>query len=277
MSDRALSILVHGLAGAGKTTLGATGPKPILILDVEKAARFIKGRKRKWDPLTEAPPVADGTWDICTVSIDNFDKALKAYEYLKSGRHPFKTVVVDSISELQSKAVEKIKGRQQLQTQDWGKLLSAMSFFCRDLRDLTDDDNIIEAVVITAMSRDYDGIIKPYLQGQIAAQVPYWMDITAYLYVVQVQDPASGQLVDVRNLLIGNHPNYEAKSRVPGLPPVIENPNVSELLNQIFGEDVEVAVQQVIPEAEQALRAELASASVAPVAAAPAQPEPPKL
>ncbi len=238
MSDRALSILVHGLAGAGKTTLGATGPKPILILDVEKAARFIKGRKVKWNPLADAPPVADGTWDICTVSVDSFDKALKAYEYLKSGRHPFKTVVVDSISELQSKAVEKIKGRQQLQTQDWGKLLSAMSFFCRDLRDLTDDENIIEAVIITAMSRDYDGIIKPYLQGQIASQVPYWMDITGYLYVTQAPDPATGEIKDTRNLLIGNHPNYEAKSRVPGLPTVIGDPDVSRMLNEIFGEDV---------------------------------------
>lgn len=244
MSDRALSILVHGLAGAGKTTLGATGPKPILILDVEKAARFIRGRKVKWNPLTDAPPVADGSWDICTVSVDNFDKALKAYEYLKSGRHPFKTVVVDSISELQSKAVEKIKGRQQLQTQDWGKLLSAMSFFCRDLRDLTDDENVIEAVVITAMSRDYDGIIKPYLQGQIAAQVPYWMDITGYLYVQQTTDPTTGEIKDTRNLLIGNHPNYEAKSRVPGLPTVIGDPNVSKMLDDIFGPD-ETATQEV--------------------------------
>lgn len=254
MSDRALSILVHGLAGAGKTTFAATAPKPLLLLDVEMASRFIKGRKIKWNPLTEAPPVADGTWEICVVSVNEFSKAQKAYEYLKSGRHPFKSVVVDSISELQSKAVENIKGRQQLQTQDWGKLLSVMAFFCRDLRDLTgDDDNTIEAVIITAMSKDYDGIIKPYLQGQIAAQVPYWLDITGYLYVSQVPD-ANGVLVDTRNLLIGNHPNYEAKSRVPGLPTVIDNPDVSAMLDNIFGPDtpqqapVEAPAQVVEPE-----------------------------
>jgi hypothetical protein len=267
MSDRALTILVHGLAGAGKTTFGATGPTPILILDVEKAARFIKGRKKKWNPLVETPPVADGTWDICVVSVDSFDKALKAYEYLKSGRHPFKTVVVDSISELQSKAVEKIKGRQQLQTQDWGKLLSAMSFFCRDLRDLTDDDNIIEAVIITAMSRDYDGIIKPYLQGQIASQVPYWMDITGYLYVTQTTDQTTGEVKDTRNLLIGNHPNYEAKSRVPGLPTVISEPNVTRMLNEIFGEDV-AEVQQEAP----AVAAPVAQEPVAVNAGMPEKP-----
>ena len=272
MSDRALSILVHGMAGAGKTTFAATAPKPLLLLDVEKAARFVQGRKIKWNPLTEAPPVADGTWDICVVNVSEFGKAQKAYEYLKSARHPFKSVVVDSISELQSKAVENIKGRQQLQTQDWGKLLSTMSFFCRDLRDLTgDDDQPIEAVIITAMSKEYGEIIKPYLQGQIAAQVPYWMDITSYLYVIQQPDPNTGEYKDVRNLLVGNHPNYEAKSRVPGLPTVIENPDISVMLNNIFGEDVEQTpvAPPVAPDTVAA-----AAAAAAPVQS---QPEPPAL
>lgn len=270
MSDRALSILVHGLAGAGKTTFAATAPKPLLLLDVEMAARFIKGRKIKWNPLTEAPPVHDGSWDICVVSVNEFKKAQTAYEYLKSGRHPFKAVVVDSISELQSKAVENIKGRQQLQTQDWGKLLSVMAFFCRDLRDLTgDDDNTIEAVIITAMSKDYDGIIKPYLQGQIAAQVPYWLDITGYLYVSQVPD-ANGVLTDTRNLLIGNHPNYEAKSRVPGLPTVIEHPDVAAMLDNIFGPDPE---QQAPVEAP----AQVAPTAPEPVSIPNGMPEPPSI
>lgn len=245
MTDRAVSILIHGSSGTGKSTFGVTGPMPTLYLDVEKASRFIKGRKIKWNPLQDAPPVADGTWDICVVNIDDWNKAEKAYEWLKSRRHPFKSVVVDSISELQSKAVEDIKGRTQFQTQDWGKLLSRMSFFCRDLRDLTgDDDNTIEAVIVTAMSKDYDGVIKPYLQGQISAQAPYWFDITGYLYVSQETDTATGELKEVRNLLIGNHPNYEAKSRVPDLPTVLQHPTVSGILDAAFGPEEVTAPQQ---------------------------------
>lgn len=238
MSDRALSFLVHGASGAGKTTFATTGPKPLLILDVEMASRFVRAeiKKVKWNPLTDAPPVDDGTWDICVVNVDAWNKAEKAYEWLKSRKHPFKTVVVDSISELQAKAVEDIKGRQQLQTQDWGKLLSRMAFFCRDLRDLTgDDDNIIEAVVITAMSRQDGDVLKPYLQGQISSQIPYWLDITAYLYVTQEADTATGEVTDTRNLLVGRHPNFEAKSRVPGLPNVIQTPNIKVMLDNIFG------------------------------------------
>jgi len=271
MSDRALSMLMHGLSGAGKTTLAATAPKPLLLLDVEMASRFIRGRKIKWNPLTEAPPVYDGSWDICVVIVNDFQKAQVAYEYIKGGNHPFKSIVVDSISELQSKAVEKIKGRQQFQTQDWGKLLSVMSFYCKDLRDLTEGDDQIEAIIITATSRDHDGIIKPYLQGQIASQAPYWFDITGYLYVQQVQDTATGEIRDARSLLIGNHPNYEAKSRVPGLPTVIDNPNVSTMLDAIFGPDESAATANTTPVAPVAQEPQ----GEAPVPAG--MPEPPSV
>lgn len=237
MSDRALSFLVHGGAGSGKTTFSTTGPKPLLVLDTEMASRFIKAKvkKIKWNPMTENPPVDDGTWDICVVTVDVYEKAAKAYEWLKSRKHPFKTVVVDSISELQAKAIEDIKGRQQLQTQDWGKLLQRIAFLCRDLRDLTgDDENIIEAVVITAMSKQDGEMLKPYLQGQVSAQIPYWFDVTGYLYVTQEPD-ANGELYGRRNLLVGRHANYEAKSRVPGLPDVIPDPDISKMLDNIFG------------------------------------------
>lgn len=267
MSDRTLTMLEHGLAGAGKTTHLCTGPKPLLLLDVEMAGRFVKGRKTKWNPLEETPPVNDGSWDICVVQVTDFKKAQAAYEYLKSGKHPFKSVVLDSVSELQSKAVELIKGRQQFQTQDWGKLLSIMSFFCKDLRDLAAQDDTIEFIGVSATSRDYDGIIKPYLQGQIQSQAPYWFDITGYLYVQQVQDTTTGEIVDTRNLLIGNHPNYEAKSRVPDLPTVLESPNIVELLDRIFG-----AETQTPAPVEQA-----PTYTVPAETAAPVSPEPPSL
>lgn len=271
MSDRVLTMLLHGLAGAGKTTQLCTGPKPLLLLDVEMASRFVKGRKIKWNPLEETAPVYDGTWDICVVSVTDFKKAQAAYEYLKSGRHPFKSVVVDSVSELQGKAVELIKGRQQFQTQDWGKLLSIMSFFCKDLRDIAAEDDTIEFVGVSATSKDYDGIIKPYLQGQIQSQAPYWFDITGYLYVQQVQDQTTGELTDTRNLLIGNHPNYEAKSRVPDLPTVLESPNIVALLDQIFGPD------GTQPQAVAPPTVEAPSNPVVATAPAQGQPEPPAL
>lgn len=233
--DRAASFLVHGPTKVGKSTFSNTGPSPVLFLDVEKAARFLKGRKKRWNPLTDAPPAADGSWDICVVNVDSWEKAIKAYEWLKSGKHPFKSVVLDSISELQAKAQEFIVGRNQMKTQDWGTLLSKMAFFCRDLRDLTTMENgTIEAVVITAMSREVEGVFKPYLQGQIAAQVSYWFDVTGYLYVEQVPDE-NGVVHEVRKLLTGKHPQFESGNRIPDLPYIIDNPNITTILDNVFG------------------------------------------
>lgn len=237
MTEAALSILVHGPAKVGKTTFAATTPpSPRLLFDVEAASRFLKGRKKYWDPRSEAPPEDDGTWDICVVQVQDFDIVLKGYEWLKSGKHPFKSVIVDSISELQAKVQESVAGRAQMKTQDWGQLLSKLAFFCRDLRDLTTNPvNPVQAVVVTAMSRVIDGVTKPHLQGQISQQISYWFDITSYLWVDQVQDPNTGEWTMVRRLLTDKNPQYEAGNRVPGLDVIIDHPNITQMINDVFG------------------------------------------
>lgn len=241
MTDRALSMLVHGGARVGKTTLAYTAPYPRLVLDAEKGSRFVKANKKKWDPLTEAPPVADGSWDTVVVKVTSFDVVLKTYEWLRSGQHQFRSVIVDSISELQVQAQEQIVGRNKMQTQDWGTLLQRLGAFCRDLRDLPEHDNQpIEAVIVIAMSRLQDGVVKPFLQGSIAQQIPYWYDITGYLYVEPVMDPSTQQWVEVRRLLTHKTNDYEAGSRVPDLPVVLDNPNIEQIIDSVFGPREEV-------------------------------------
>lgn len=243
--DRALSVLVHGHSKVGKTTFANTAPYPRLLLDVEAASRFLQCEKVYWDPMTDAPPAADGTWDTCIVRVTDFTTALKAYEWLKSGKHPFRSVILDSISELQVKAQELVAGRNQMKTQDWGSLLAKMAFFSRDLRDLTVQKNPLEAVVITAMSREVEGVLKPYLQGQIASQVPYWFDVTSYLFLDQAQDE-NGNWHVVRKLLTDKNPQFEAGNRVPGLPIIIENPTIVGMLDTVFPPKAP-AVQTVKP------------------------------
>jgi len=237
MSDRALSLLIHGPSKHGKTTFAVTtSPAPRLILDVESASRFLPVRKVQWNPVSQAPPEFDGTWDTAVVAVHDFNTALKAYDWLKSGKHPFKSVILDSISELQVKAQESVNGRDRMQTQHWGELLSKVSFFGRDLRDLTTHPtNPVEAVVITAMTKDKDGVQAPALQGQIADQVPYWYDVTGYFYRNQVIDPETSQPVDQRHLYIGSNPMFVSGTRAPGLPEDIVNPNIETLLEEVFG------------------------------------------
>lgn len=248
MSERGLSILVHGAAGAGKSTYGVTGPTPRLMMDAENSSRFVMQRKVTWNPLEQAPPVNDGTWDLCVVKIKNIDVANKTIEWLRSGNHPFRSVSIDSISEIQVKAQEDINGRNQMQTQHWGRLLQNMGGILRDLRDLVGtEESTIEAMILISTSKDYDGTLKPYLQGQIATQVPYLFDITGYLYVDQVANQETGVIEEKRFLFTGMNPAFEAKSRVPNLPPTIQDPNISVMLDNIFGPNPEDATQVVEP------------------------------
>lgn len=234
-SDRALSILVHGPAGSGKTTFGLTGSAPILMMDVENASRFIRRKKITWKPLEENPPEYDGTWEVCVVKVKDWKTAIKTYEWLKSGNHSFRSVSIDSISETQVKGMEDINGRNQMQTQHWGRLLQNMGGFLRDLRDLVgDDDSTIETMVLISTSKNDNGRWKPNLQGSIAHQVPYLFDITGYYYANQVANPSTGELEEHRYLLVGNHPDFEAKSRPQGLPMTIEDPKLDIMMDSIF-------------------------------------------
>lgn len=237
MPDRSLSLLVYGPPRGGKSTFAITSPAPRLILDVEASSRFLPGKKVYWNPLTEAPPVA-GDWDTCIVPVTGVEIAFKAYDWLKSGQHPFKSVILDSISEFQVKLQEDVNGRARMKIQDWGEMYSRISFFGRDLRDLTHLPNSkIEAVVVVAMEHvnEQDQSHRPLLQGQVKSVLPYWYDINGYFYSKPIPNPETGESVEARCLFIGNNPQFVAGCRPRGLPPEIINPNIEQLIEQIFG------------------------------------------
>lgn len=239
--DRGLSILVHGETGAGKSSFAVTAPYPRLLLDIESGYRFLPIKTVKWDPLKDAPPVADGTWDTCVVVVHNYDTVLRVYEWLRSGQHQFRSLIIDSISELQVRFFDQIAGDEQLKMQQWGEVLRKMGGLLRNIRDLmTHPTNPLESVVLTAMSRrDADGVSRPYLQGQLAVMAPYLFDILGALAVETYPnpDPTQGPYT-VRRMYVERTPKYEAKERVQGrLGKVIEqdNLNVDLMLDRIFG------------------------------------------
>ncbi|GAB5501168.1 MAG: hypothetical protein PsegKO_34790 [Pseudohongiellaceae bacterium] len=74
------NILVHGVAGVGKTTFGAGAPAPILI--------------RTEDGL--------GVLDVPHFPLaESFEAVMDALEVLRSQPHEFQTVVIDSIDWLE--------------------------------------------------------------------------------------------------------------------------------------------------------------------------------
>jgi hypothetical protein len=234
--------MVYGESKVGKSSFAVTAPYPRLMLDVEGGHRFLPINVKYWDPLTEEPPQADGTWDTVVVQVREYDVVIKAFQWLQSGKHQFKSLIIDSISELQVKCMDNIAGTEQMKMQQWGELLRHMGALLRDLRDLTmHPTQPLEAVILTAMARKgQDGVYRPYLQGQLAIQAPYFYDILGAITVETMPNPDPLQPpFQVRRMYVERTPEYEAGERVQGrLGKVVEQGDlgIERMLDKVFGE-----------------------------------------
>ena len=237
-----LSFLIHGPSKMGKSWLADTAPAPRLVLDAEggNGTRWTPSRKRIWDPTRESPPEVDGTWDTCIVNVRDFDTILRAYQWLNSGQHPFKSVTIDSVSETQQRGVDGLVGAEAMKTQDWGTLFRTVNKLVQDFRDLTSHPtNPLRAVVFIAMTKmDGAGKAVPYVQGQLAAVLPYHIDVVGYLN--RLPDPNQPG-VSHRFLMIRPDPGYLSGERVGGrlgeYVHVPDNdPTITKMLDMVFGQ-----------------------------------------
>ena len=194
-------------------------------------------RIREWDACSERPPIYDGTWEICVAKVTTWNAVQCAYNYLVTAQHTFRTLVLDSISELQRRCKENIIApTEMMQQQHWGQLLTLMDTVIRGMRDMKDvPRNPIEVVVFIAETRMADGKWRPYMQGQITIALPYWMDVVGYLYVDNEADENGTYTKKVRKLLVTPHPMYEAGERIQGvLGDVVPEPNITMMLRKIY-------------------------------------------
>lgn len=249
MMQRALTILVHGASKAGKSAISVTGPAPRLYMDVESAARFLAIKPVEWDPAKAAPPVPDGTWDTAVVATRDWGTVERAYQWLASGQHPFKSLVIDSVSELQQRYIETQSGRQQPTMQQWGSTFRVVSGLIRDIRDLTQHPTKpLECVVMTAMTRQIDGMWKPWVQGQLQTVLPYLLDVVAYLWVEQqaIENfDGTTSTREVRKILTRRTSQFEAGERVDGKIPIVVE--ITPRAPGSPGHDIDGLIDMVFP------------------------------
>jgi hypothetical protein len=241
--QRALTILVFGAPKVGKSSLAVSGPEPRCVFDVEGSARFLPVNAIEWNPASEEPPELDGTWDTAVIPTIDWSVAEAGKRWLQSGRHPFKSVAIDSVSELQQRRIEHVAGREQMTQQNWGDVFRTVSGFIRDMRDLTmHPTRPIESVTMTAMARQIDGMWKPWCQGQLQSVLPYLLDVTAYIWVEQTGTREAPE--ETRKILTRRTSQFEAGERVQGrIPAVVElvkrppdtpSDDVVRLLDMVF-------------------------------------------
>lgn len=207
-----LSFLLHADAKAGKSTLADSGPAPRLIMDIEGTAYWTPSRKVYWNPMQSPPPQPDGTWDSCIALIRQAREIDQVYRVLQSGRHPFNSLSVDSMTEMQQRVIDDLSpGSGKVDRDNWGVILRKITAMARAYRDLiTHPVKPLWSVSFVAGTVMHNGKWRPMVQGQSRDFLPYYVDILGYIHA----NPDN-----TRDLLIGPHPMYETGERVGGRLP----------------------------------------------------------
>lgn len=127
------STVIYGRTNTGKTTLAATWPKPILYLDV---------RDRGTDSISDVE-------DIDVMQIESFEDFERVYWYLKKHPKRYKTVVTDTVSQLQQTVIREQASKQKkdegtagdwgtMTKRDWNAVSALMKEWLINYRDLQD-------------------------------------------------------------------------------------------------------------------------------------------
>lgn len=197
-----LTALFHGPPGAGKSWVAVTAPGPRLFLDGEGRAEHLPGHVIWWNPETPPPAIEEHniTTDT-TVAVDiRAQRDLtNARAWLDRGDHYFKSVALDSVTEVQDRVIEEIKGTHADGRQDWGDIFDMLNEYIMGLKNLRrHPTNPIDVIYVVAGSETQEGVTQPYVRGQLARKLPYRFDVLGHL--TRQVDPSTNERY--RDLLI---------------------------------------------------------------------------
>ncbi len=232
MSEQSLAMILFGEPSSGKSTMCGTAPKPFLVLDTEAGSKYVRAFKNKvkWNPLTHHwnEVYKDGV-DAVVVNVLDYQTLVQAYEYLNNTEHPFKTVVIDSLTETQKRLVDAVAGTDSPTLAQWGTIGRHLEDLIRKFRDLTEHPkHPIQTVIFTCLAHLNAGQTRPYLKGSLELSLPAFVDVVAYLYAENV----NGEMKH-RTLLVPAN-NIIAKDRTGALVDeygaIVEDANITEWL-----------------------------------------------
>ena len=233
-----LSAVIYGDPGEGKSTLAHTAPTPQLIIDIEGGAghahKLENGKRQRlqtdaWDNPNK-PPTSDYVI-FRTTSWQQLKGLLKTLET----NCPFKSIVVDSVTELQKILKKEVQDAEtyRMEQKDWGFILSALDDTVFKLRSiLLNPNSQCEVLIFTSLMDRFKGKDRPQLQGQLVQTLPGLVDLCCK--IVLASDEETG-IIQKAGIL--PNPDYTAKCRIPELADdygsVIESPNFTDILNKI--------------------------------------------
>lgn len=237
--DNPTIITLYGKPGSGKTTLASTGPKPLLIIDV----------KDKGTDSAKSKELARGEIDV--FSLDSFDEIYSIYDYVAKNPSKYKTVVIDHMTALQDKALEKVMKEEQKDTVSQRMFGSASSYMKEVIslyKDLTDlgitpiflaqDRTDTEGEGEDQLAPEVGPAMMPSLARVLGASSRVIGNTFLQENVEQTGDMKVSRTIEYR-LRLGPNPYYLTKVTRPQgtyCPDYIVDPKFSDIEKVIKGE-----------------------------------------
>lgn len=223
------NMMVYGRSGVGKTRLaGSSYTVPemsrVLLIDIEGGNLTLR---------KEFP-------DVEMIRVQSWKEMQGVYDALYAGGHGFRTVILDSLTEIQKfnmtdimKKLVESTGDRDLDVpslREYLKNLEQTRRFVRAFRDLPLN------VIFTALEReDKDKMGRPIklpsLSGKMAQEVAAFLDIVLYYAVKEVDTPDGKR--QMRVLQSQATETTVAKDRSGLLPPVMTDPDMEKLYDII--------------------------------------------
>jgi hypothetical protein len=223
-----LNLMVYGDSGVGKTLLAGTAAfvpelSPVLFVDVEGGTLTLNQ--------------FDSTVDIDVIRVDKWVNLQKVYDDLYNGKHPYKTVVIDSLTEMQKLAMNDLLGAgskidpasSMPEYKDWNINTEQMRRLVRAFRDLP-INTFFSCLAMDQQDprRESVFIKKPALTKKLANEIPAFFDIVFYMYVKEMREGPNKRLMQT-----DKSDRVVAKCRVQGVPTILEDPTM-ELLYDLL-------------------------------------------
>lgn len=213
LSANGVKLLVYGQAGAGKTTLITTLPKPI-VLSAEGGLLSIQDA------------------DLPFIEIGSMDDLMEAYEWLTGSEEAkgYGSVALDSISEIAEVVLNAEKKIAKDPRQAYGAMQEKMADVIRAFRDLPDRHVYMSAKLEKTQDEMGRVTYAPSMPGNKTGQaLPYFFDEVLALRVEKDSDGASQ-----RALMCDSDGLWLAKDR-SGKLGAWEAPDLGEIIAKIGG------------------------------------------
>jgi phage nucleotide-binding protein len=237
--------VIYGRSKTGKTTFASTFPGPALLVDI---------RDHGTDSVSDTPGM-----DIAET--EDYETFEEVYWFLKEGGHEYKTVILDTVTQLQQLVLEDVcKNKRKgdspgdwgsMTQREWGDAASTLKEWIIRFRDLpmevvflaqertrnTADDNASDNTMMPE--------VGPALMPSVATVMNANVDIIAHTYVKVVNrtkevNGVKKKVEDiVYSLRIGPDPIYTTGIRKPRaieVPHDVPNATFQDIIDIIKGD-----------------------------------------